>query len=106
MRGLIGVSAIKKKSGLRWRGGIGIEGIDGFLGVAELDRRGRERLKQLLAHSSIGVIALDGLQHLVSINIAPQRALCLSCPVQRVLAEQRVILRFDQPPETLRGTAL
>ena len=106
MRSLIGAGAFIKKSGLRWRGGIGIERIDGFLGVPELDRRGRERLKQLLAHSSIGVIVLDGLQHLVSISVATQSALRLSCPVQRVLAEQRVVLRLDEPPETLRGSVL
>ena len=106
MRRLIGVSALIKKRGLRCSGGIGLKRIDGLLRMANLDRCGRKRLQQRLAHGSSWVIALDGLQHFVSISVAPQSALRLSRPVKRVLAEQRVILCFEKPAHCLPRAVL
>src|SRR5258708_37129929 len=71
-----------------------------------LNRRGREGLQQLLAHGGIGIFVLDGLQHFECVRAAPESTLRLRGPVQRILAEQRVVLRFEEPPETLSGTIL
>src|SRR5260370_18320295 len=95
MRRLIRACAFVKKRGLCRRGGIGVERINGFLRVFELDRGGREGLLQLLAHRGIGVIVLDGLQYFVRVRATPQRALRLRGPIESVLAEQRVVLGFD-----------
>src|SRR3989442_2714644 len=106
MSSLIGPSPVKKKRGSGCGRRISIEGINGFLGVSKLDRRGRESFQELLAHRGIGVVMLEGLQIFEGVGVAPQGALGLRGPVQGVLAEKRVILSLEQPTEGLCRAAL
>src|SRR6266404_1335965 len=102
MRRLIRAPTLEQQPRLRGCRRIGVQRINRFLRVTEQDGRRRKRFEQWLPHRRVWIVSLNCLQNFVSIRVPAQRALRLRRPVQGVLAQQRVVLRFEQPAEGLR----
>src|SRR5271154_4887908 len=65
--------------------------------------RGRRvRFQKLFFDRGVRIVLLNGLQIRERFRIAAQHPLRLRHPVQRVFAQQRIILRFGQPRKGLR----
>jgi len=69
--------------------------------MAEHDGCRRKRLEQRLPHGRVGIVLPDRLKNFISVGVASQRALRLRCPVQCILAQQRIVLCLQQPAERL-----
>ena len=97
MRCLISASALDQQFRLGGSAGVSVQGINGFLRVAGLNRSWSERLQRLLAQGGVRIVVLESLKNLVGFCGAPQIELGLRGPIQSVFAKERVILCLQQP---------